>query len=511
VSSQSDLQLIQHIVRELDENQVARLGYTQSAYDNDIIDGVEAFDKNAEQNIPLKELTDYNPSVIDDGVRSQAGSIPRMGWNHYVGRMSFNLNKLIQKIKDFFILFAAWTSHNAAEYDRSAHYRTGDVCYTVAVSRGVKTYTWHIRHSMYPDTIVNIPPNIGSHWEEMQSATSSAALLPFSAPGYRHKYAIADLTDNRYDRDAWYPAVTAEGDFAGEFFDGSDDAVQVAFEAYCSGEVAGEANPHRADFVAASSFTGAADSSTDIVLRSSYMDKVTGESRDPAESPIGYGKLPLGKQAVIWLRGGSVYALWNSFGSNFEVQEAEYDNGLDDPIAPGPRVFSLAAGTVYAKLRTPDAALPSEAPNLGQLAGSLPLPKPLTAGQQLNAVRTPGLYTATGAAVADSLGQLPIENPGPFILIVSGDKAGAETTIQRLIVRATGDEYTRTLAGNVVVVPWYRSASPQGTAVFVPGLYRFDIDSRGHLLLYYQSTADPPDFWIDDATGHLIAEIPDDT
>jgi hypothetical protein len=510
MSSHSDLQLIQHIVRELDENQMARLGYTQEAFDNDIIDGVEAFDKNAEQNVPNAALTDYNPSILDKGVRSQAGSIPRMGWNHYVGRASFNLNKLVQKIKDFFVLMAAWMSHNAAEYDHYAHYRTGDICFTVTVNRGVKVYTWYIRHSDYPRTIANIPPNIGSHWEEMQSATSSSALLPFSAPGYRHKYAIADLTHNRYDRDAYYPVITAAGDFSDAILDGNDDAVQVALEAYCSGSVAGEENPHRADLAVVAAFTGAAGTSADIVLRNSFMDTLTGAAKDPAGSPIGYSKLPHGRQAMLWLRGGGTYALWNSFGSNFEVQESVYDNGLDAPIEPGERVFQLTPETVYAKLRTPDAALPEEAPNLGQLAGALPLPKALSAGEQLDVIRSPGTYTATGAAVANSIGQLPVDNPGPFVLIVTGDKDGAQTTVQRLIARATGDEYTRTLAGEVVIVPWYRSSSPQGTEILVPGLYRFEIDQRGHLLLHYQDGANPPDFWIDEETGHLMAEITDE-
>jgi hypothetical protein len=42
--------------------------------------------------------------------------------------------------------------------------------------------------------------------------------------------------------------------------------------------------------------------------------------------------------------------------------------------------------------------------------------------------------------------------------------------------------------------------------VFVPGLYRFEVNNDGDLLLYYQSGADPPDFMIND-DGDLIANI----
>jgi hypothetical protein len=31
------------------------------------------------------------------------------------------------------------------------------------------------------------------------------------------------------------------------------------------------------------------------------------------------------------------------------------------------------------------------------------------------------------------------------------------------------------------------------------------------LLLHYQDGANPPDFWIDEETGHLMAEIVDET
>lgn len=40
----------------------------------------------------------------------------------------------------------------------------------------------------------------------------------------------------------------------------------------------------------------------------------------------------------------------------------------------------------------------------------------------------------------------------------------------------------------------------------VEGLYAFSIDNNGHLILTYQGTT-PPDFEIDESTGHLIARF----
>jgi hypothetical protein len=506
-----ELQLIQHIARKLDENPVANFGYTQAAFDNDIVDGVEVFDKRMEQNIPKETMTDYDPRVRDKGIRSQSGSIPRMGWNHYVGRLSYNVNKLVQKIKDFFTFIAEWMAHNGAEYDPTARYKTGDVCFTVSQMSGVKVYTWYIRHSLYPATIAGIGPEAGAHWEEMQSATSSSALLPFAAPGYRHKYAIADLTGSAYDRNTYYPVVTAFQDFTEGILDGKDDILQVLIEAYCSGTVAGQANPCRADLIVTAAFTGFAASSADTILRNVFIDNITGGNVAMSGSPIGYSKLPKGRQAVIWLRGGGTYALWNSFGSVFEIQESAYDNGYDAPVLPGARVFMPVYGTVHTRVETPDAVLQTEAPNLGQVTGSLPLPKALTAGTQLDSLRKPGWYTALDAGTANGILQLPVPDPGPFSLLVRGDKEGATVTVQQLTALESGDEYTRVLSGNTVMIPWYLSGSPDRLRVVgYTGLYVVDIDENtGNALVHYDGREEPA-LEIDFQTGHLLWHSPDD-
>jgi hypothetical protein len=91
-----------------------------------------------------------------------------------------------------------------------------------------------------------------------------------------------------------------------------------------------------------------------------------GAIQPASQNPIGYTKLPKGKQAVVWLKGGQKYALWNSFGADFTLHQTAWTNGLDDGIAPiyNSRPFDIKPATVLAKLETPDAANPNEAPNL---------------------------------------------------------------------------------------------------------------------------------------------------
>jgi hypothetical protein len=507
---QNDLRLIQDIIRLLDNNPVARFSYTQDAFDNNEVDGVEVFDKDAGQNIPKADKTDYNQVITNKGIRGQGASIPRMGWNHYVGRPSFNLNKLVQKFLAFLGIYRAALAHNASEYDSSASYRTGDICYTVETDGSVKVYTWHQRISVSPETVSSIPPSVPAHWAVMQEKTSYNSLLPFSAPGYRHRFTVADLTGETFDRGKWYP-VTTEARRSGAVAE--NDTPQILIEAFCNGQVAGYSAPHRAEFAVLSKFTGFPASSTDILLNNSFVDQIDGTVRPLTDGPIGYSKLPHEKQAVLWLRGGSRYALWNSFGSDFTLHTAEYGNGWDDPIGvSGVRLFEITPGVFKARVKSVEAVEADDAVIKGQADGALSMPKTLGAGAQLGSVRTPGSYVVTEGIIANSIRQTPVENPGPFDLVVRGDKAGLSVTVQQFTARETGEEFTRVLAGETVLVPWYLSGSPNGLEVVgFDGLYAFDIDDEtGRLLVYYDGR-DEPSFEIDFRSGHLIWRAPEDS
>jgi hypothetical protein len=513
MSAHDDLQLIESIIDGLDKNPVARFSYTQEAFDSDDADGVDVFDMSAAQNIPKATHTDYNSVVLEKGVRAQGASIPRMGWNHYVGRLSYNLNKLVQKFLAFCGVYRTSLAHNANEYDSAAKYRHGDICYVVEIVDSVRTYAWYQRKSSSPESIANIPPSVTLHWEEMQSKTSSSALLPFSASGYRHKFTIADLTGAVYDTAKWYPVTTEPQDFEAKPGDPSKtEAPQVLIEIFCNGQVAGRTGPHRAELAVLSKFTGFADSSTDILLNNSFVDETNGSARPLTESPVGYSKLAAGRQAVIWLRGGTKYALWNGFGSDFTLHTAPYANGYDSPIdVSGIRVFDIAPGTFKARIKSTEATEPDDAVVKAQVDGALSMPKTLGAGAQLNSVRAPGSYVVTDVSIADSIQQTPIENPGTFELVVKGDREGLSVTVQQFTARETGKEYTRVLTGGTVLVPWYLSGSPDGLEVVgFNGLFVFDVDEdTGNLLAYYDGK-DEPSFRIDSQTGHLIWYAPED-
>ena len=98
-----DLNNIKSIVGGLSgNNKVSRFAYTQAAYNNNDAAGRSSFDINADNNIPTNDANtlDTNPTVIDRGFQTQASSITRQLQNHFYGRVSYNLNKIVDKVYD---------------------------------------------------------------------------------------------------------------------------------------------------------------------------------------------------------------------------------------------------------------------------------------------------------------------------------------------------------------------------------------------------------------------------
>ena len=107
-----DLTGIKAIEDKLTANKVANFAYTDHAYENPLTeaDGVEYYNVDNEQNIPVPDpsVMDVNETVLTKGFRSQASSIPRMLMNHFLGRTSYNLNKLNDNMSS---LLATLMSH----------------------------------------------------------------------------------------------------------------------------------------------------------------------------------------------------------------------------------------------------------------------------------------------------------------------------------------------------------------------------------------------------------------
>ena len=88
-------------IPRLKNSKVARFSYKAEAYANDDIEGVENYDYSRDMNVPLATHTDFEPSMLSIGARANFSSIPKNGLNHFFGRVSYNLNKVIDFLSDF--------------------------------------------------------------------------------------------------------------------------------------------------------------------------------------------------------------------------------------------------------------------------------------------------------------------------------------------------------------------------------------------------------------------------
>ena len=96
MSLSSELTSIKNVEDTLTNNKVAQFAYTQCAYECNCANGVTEYDVTNEQNIPVGTplVMNVNETVLAKGWRSQASTITRMLMNHFLGRISYNLNKV---------------------------------------------------------------------------------------------------------------------------------------------------------------------------------------------------------------------------------------------------------------------------------------------------------------------------------------------------------------------------------------------------------------------------------
>ncbi len=77
-------------------NKVANFSYDDYAYEHNDANGVDTYNVDAHQNIPngTASILKVNATILTKGWRAQASAITRMLMNHFLGRCSYNLNKI---------------------------------------------------------------------------------------------------------------------------------------------------------------------------------------------------------------------------------------------------------------------------------------------------------------------------------------------------------------------------------------------------------------------------------
>lgn len=175
----SNLNDIKQKSDNLKTQKVARFAYTSVAYDNDDYAGVENYSAPAEQNIPAENKTDLNDTIINKGVRSQAASIPRNTLNHFFGRTSYNLNKLVEWFNTLITDLPRQFAANGSRYSATAKYRQYDICTFVDSTVTPPQVRYFFRSSADPAELVNSTPMTGgavntAQWSEYSDVAARA-------------------------------------------------------------------------------------------------------------------------------------------------------------------------------------------------------------------------------------------------------------------------------------------------------------------------------------------------
>ena len=91
-----DLSAIKAVEDTIIVNKVANFAYTDEAYAQNDANGVTEYNVDNAQNIPTADpsVLKVNDTVLSKGYRAQASSITRMLMNHFLGRLSYNVNKV---------------------------------------------------------------------------------------------------------------------------------------------------------------------------------------------------------------------------------------------------------------------------------------------------------------------------------------------------------------------------------------------------------------------------------
>ncbi len=123
---------------------LSRFSYTEEAYASNEAFGVSSYSYTQEQNVPLAttEALETNAATINKGFREQASSISRQLMNHFLGRTSYNLNKINDYFNSLIVQFLRHLSQDGNAYSATAVYVPDDICFILDASHNKRTFRY---------------------------------------------------------------------------------------------------------------------------------------------------------------------------------------------------------------------------------------------------------------------------------------------------------------------------------------------------------------------------------
>jgi hypothetical protein len=118
-------------------NKVANFSYDDYAYEHNDANGVDTYNVDNHQNIPngTANILKVNATILTKGWRAQASAITRMLMNHFLGRCSYNLNKVNDHFSALLAKLIAYlgSANGIATLDSNGYVPTGQLSPTGVV------------------------------------------------------------------------------------------------------------------------------------------------------------------------------------------------------------------------------------------------------------------------------------------------------------------------------------------------------------------------------------------
>ena len=143
MSLETELQALQTVSGNVRNNKVTRFAYDQTAYSNNSVASPQSYSWSQHNNIPSNSLSDMKITETQQnkGFRIKFPALPKLFFDHFFGRVSYNLNKVSDFMYNFISSFTGYlgTSNGLATLDENLHIPASQVSESLMKYKG----TWN--------------------------------------------------------------------------------------------------------------------------------------------------------------------------------------------------------------------------------------------------------------------------------------------------------------------------------------------------------------------------------
>lgn len=155
MSLRNDLQNVQTTLNDVKNNKVTRFAYDQTAYSNNSVASPQSYSWSQHNNIPSNSLSDMKITEAQQnkGFRVKYPVLPKMFFDHFSGRVSYNLNKVSDFMYNFIssVVSSLGTSNGLATLDENRRIPASQASETLMKYKGTwnaSTNTPHLQNGV---------------------------------------------------------------------------------------------------------------------------------------------------------------------------------------------------------------------------------------------------------------------------------------------------------------------------------------------------------------------------